>query len=183
MITGWGSTTDWSKWQNVEDENILCKDSDQSYIVQAITRWNNDADDNRQFRWVCSPPDNSKKDSLSLSASQWQNLDSLAMTGISTFSDVITGNCRYHSDWSNSAEGDGEQKCNKEEAMVGIKKTYFDSAGDDDWKYKIRCCKVCSHFCTFLVSRGHQKSKNILNKYGKILIIFCFNYCSWIPTH
>ena len=72
MITGWGSTTDWSKWQNVEDENILCKDSDQSYIVQAITRWNNDADDNRQFRWVCSPPDNSKKDILS--ASKRQNL-------------------------------------------------------------------------------------------------------------
>ena len=108
---------------------------------------------------------------------------SLAMTGISTFSAVITGNCRYHSDWSNAAEGDGNQQCNKEEAMVGIKKTYFDSAGDDDWKYKIRCCKVCSYFCTFLVSRGHQKSKSILIKIGKILIIFCFNYCSWIPTH
>merc|ERR1719385_457696 len=26
--------------------------------------------------------------------------------------------------------------------MVGMKKTYFDSAGDDDWKYKIRCCKL-----------------------------------------
>ena len=169
MITGWGSTTDWSKWQNVEDENILCKDSDQSYIVQAITRWNNDADDNRQFRWVCSPPDNSKKDILS--ASKWQNL-SFMTTGISTFSAVITGNCRYHSEWSNAAESDGNQQCNKEEAMVGIKKTYFDSAGDDDWKYKIRCCKVCSHFCTFLVSRGHQKSKNILKEYGKFLIFF-----------
>ena len=43
--------------------------------------------------------------------------------------------------------------------MVGIKKTYFDSAGDDDWKYKIRCCKVCSYFCTFLVSRGPPKEQ------------------------
>ena len=28
--------------------------------------------------------------------------------------------------------------------MVGIKKTYFNDESDDDWKYKIRCCKVIS---------------------------------------
>ena len=28
--------------------------------------------------------------------------------------------------------------------MVGIKKTYFNDKSDDDWKYKIRCCKVIS---------------------------------------
>ena len=61
IFLGWGSYTSWSKYQNVENEEIFCKHPDQSYIVQAYSRWTDEDDDNRQISWHCSPPDTSNK--------------------------------------------------------------------------------------------------------------------------
>ena len=49
--------------------------------------------------------------------------------------------------------------------MVGIKKTYFNDKSDDDWKYKIRCCKVITSFAKSLDGKRdlkkHEKFKEI----------------------
>jgi len=112
---GWGKLTGWSSYANKKDEVIQCPNPDRSYIVQSISRWTNIDDDDKQIKWLCSPPDNS----------------------------IVTANCRWATEWSNGVTEDGNQECNKEEVMVGIKKTYFDDADEeDDWKYKIRCCKL-----------------------------------------
>ena len=59
------------------------------------------------------------------------------------FTDIVSGDCRWYPEWSNDEKKDAHQECNKEEVMVGIKKTYFDGWNEeDDWKYQIRCCKV-----------------------------------------
>ena len=62
------------------------------------------------------------------------------------FSDVVTGDCRDVDNWSHE-KGEEDtpktsQECPDNEVMVGITKSYFVDTGDDDWKYKIRCCKV-----------------------------------------
>lgn len=111
---GWGKLTEWSSYANLKNEVIQCPNPG-SYIVQSTSRWTNIDDDDKQIKWLCSPPDNN----------------------------IVTGVCRWYEDWSNDEEENGDQKCNKEEVMVGIKKTYFDGAGqEDDWKYQIRCCKL-----------------------------------------
>ena len=60
-LLGWGSITHWSKYQNIENEKIFCRHPDQSYIVQAKSRWTDEDDDNKQIAWHCSPPDSSNK--------------------------------------------------------------------------------------------------------------------------
>ena len=75
----------------------------------------------------------------------------MAICPFHLFAAIVTGDCRWQSEWSNDPRKDGSQECNKEEVMVGIKKTYFNDESDDDWKYKIRCCKVIS-----FVGRGEK---------------------------
>ena len=60
---------------------------------------------------------------------------------------MVTGDCRDFDNWSNT-EGEDDapttsQQCPTNEVMVGITKSHFaPDTSDDDWKYKIRCCKV-----------------------------------------
>jgi len=112
---GWGAWTEYSSYANKNDEEIVCPNPDRSYIVQSISRWTDINDDDKQIRWLCSPPNNT----------------------------IITGTCEYHSSWSNAEKKDANQQCNSDQAMVGIKKDYFNGWNDeDDWQYKIRCCKL-----------------------------------------
>ena len=65
------------------------------------------------------------------------------------FSDLVTGDCYDYDNWSNN-KGEIEDKwdeqiCKSNEVMVGITKSYFVGTTYDDWKFKIRCCKVLSY--------------------------------------
>ena len=59
--SGWGAWTDYSSYENKEDEIIQCPNADRSYITQSMSRWVNIDDDDRQIKWLCSPPDNSRR--------------------------------------------------------------------------------------------------------------------------
>ena len=44
-LLGWGSSTDWSTYTNIKNEKIFCEHPDQSYIVQAYSRWTDKEND------------------------------------------------------------------------------------------------------------------------------------------
>ena len=58
-LSGWGSSTEWSAYTNIKNEKIFCEHPDQSYIVQAYSRWTDRENDDKQIKWHCSPPDSS----------------------------------------------------------------------------------------------------------------------------